>query len=557
MTIQKWLILAINTLLTIVVITLSVAFYFQFKKALDERVLLQLTSIKRLKKNQIEAYLKREWFQFESVAEYEITEISDSIKNKVINNRNYQATGAYDVTHLNTTGKLLIAFVFYRDTIQKIKLLNGDRIQDILLERTGLGDSGESYLVGNDYRLRSQSRFYTAKLPFDILAKTKGVLRVFSGKSGNSIFEDYRDVEVYSAYGSIDFLNLKFAILSEIDTEEVMAPLFHMQKRLVFIALLIVLVGVGISLYLSKIIAKPVVEMQNKLQSMASGNYEIPAGNRSKLREIQSMFMALSELQNSLKGAVNFSSKIGEMDLKHSYEPISSKDLLGYSLLKMRDNLIAFNEREASYNTLMKKSLIEREELERKRISMELHDGIGPLLTTLKMYMQNTIEDSVVKEEVKGLLDNTITEIRHITYALLPPTLIDFGLGYTLKSFVKNLKNNNKANIQFEDDTRNDTTRMSFDLQINLFRISQELLNNAIKHANAARINLTISEFEEYVSLFYFDDGVGYNTDQVNIGSGLLNIRERVEIFNGELLVHSEKNKTTVEIEIPIQNETN
>ncbi|MFC2127856.1 ATP-binding protein [Bacteroidota bacterium] len=557
MSIQKWLIITINTLLAVVVITVSFAFYFQFKNALDERVLLQLTSIKRLKRIQIEEFLEREWNLFITSSEDNTIEISPKIKNKLLKNDSYKATGAYDITHFNPKGDLLIAFVYNESSKKRIKFLNGEQIQNILLERTGLGESGESYLVGEDFHLRSLSRFLPKQTPYSIVAKTEGVYSVLKGKPGKNIFKDYRGTEVYSAYRGIVFSNIHWVILSEIDTKEVMIPLFQMQKRLFFIALVTILVGVFISLYLAKVLSKPVIQMQNKLQSMAGGNYETIISNSTQLSEIQNMFIALSELQNSLIGAVEFSSRIGEMDLKHNYHPVSSKDLLGHSLLKMRDNLIEFNKRESSYNVLMKKSLIEREELERKRISMELHDGIGPLLTTLKMYIQNNIENTTIKAEVKKLLDSTIAEIRNITYDLIPPMLSDFGLGYTLKSFLENLRKSNNLNIQFEDDTLNEGTKMSFDLQINLFRICQELTNNTIKHANAKMIRLTLSEFEEYVSLFYFDDGKGYDKEKINLGAGLLNIHERVEIFNGNIDVSSEKNRTIVEIEIPIQNETN
>ncbi len=557
MTIKKWIVITINTLLIFVVTVVSFSFYLQFKSTLDERVLLQLTSVRELKKNQIEEFFKREWREFLNAEEDENTVVSTEILSKLQHDRKYKTTGVYDVTHLDPKGTMLIAFVEKVGDSLNIKLLGGAHIQKIVLERTGLGKSGETYLVGEDFKLRSKSRFFPDKPPYTIVANTKGVKAVFEGKSGSDIYKDYRGLEVYSSYQEIRFSNINWVILSEIDEEEVMIPLYKTQKRLFFIAFIVVLMGVMISLYLAKVLSKPIVEMQNKLQAMSGGDYQVTIENSNGLVEIKSMFIALTELQNSLKGAVKFSSKIENMDLESSYKPTSSKDLLGKSLIKMRNSLISFRDKEALYNSSMKKMLIDREEAERKRISMELHDGIGPLLTTLKMYVQNNIQDKKTKEEIKKILDSTITETRNITYALIPPTLLDFGIGTTLKSFLERLQKNDNIEIRFDDDTLGSETKMSHNLQINIFRICQELINNTLKHAEANTIIFTLSEFEDYVSLFYFDDGKGYDKNKIVSGAGLTNIQERVEIFKGKIEMHSEKNKTTVEIEIPIQNGTN
>ncbi|RYZ47454.1 MAG: hypothetical protein EOP49_21285, partial [Sphingobacteriales bacterium] len=74
-----------------------------------------------------------------------------------------------------------------------IKVFDYNKIKRILLERTGMGESGESYLVGDDFRMRSQSRFYPNKTPYTIAVKTKGVANAFKGINGRGVFEDYRE----------------------------------------------------------------------------------------------------------------------------------------------------------------------------------------------------------------------------------------------------------------------------------------------------------------------------------------------------------------------------
>ncbi|MFN4151583.1 MAG: hypothetical protein ACK4IX_11620, partial [Candidatus Sericytochromatia bacterium] len=138
----------------------------------------------------------------------------DSNKNK---------TGIYDFTAYHVAKKTTIGFVSNSKSGTKIKVLDYNKIKKILLERTGMGDSGESYLVGEDFRMRSQSRFYPNKIPHTIVVKTKGVTNAFKGINGRGVFEDYRGIDVYSVYSLITVGNLKMVILSEIDVDEVCA----------------------------------------------------------------------------------------------------------------------------------------------------------------------------------------------------------------------------------------------------------------------------------------------------------------------------------------------
>ena len=285
---------------------------------------------------------------------------------------------------------------------------------------------------------------------------------------------------------------------------------------------------------------------------MSVGNYQFEIKENSPLIEIRNMFDDLSDLQQSLSGAVCFSIEIGEMNLKSQFDPKSAQDLLGHSLMKMRDQLVEYQIKESQNTLTVKKLLIEREEIERKRLSMELHDGIGPLLTSLKLYVQNNIKDPIIKNEIKTLLDDTISEIRLVTYDLMPPALIDFGVGKALDNFVATIMKTSELDILFEDLTLQEKTNISSDLGINIFRICQELINNTIKHAEANKVVITLSEFEDHVSLFYFDNGKGYHHSDIVLGSGLTNIKERVEIFNGDLDINPENGKTTVEIELPL-----
>ncbi len=550
MNIKTLILVIINSLIVLVVAVLSFSFYNQFSKVLEDRVLLQLNSIKTLKQIQVENLIKAEWNDFlDSEHNYKnfdstTVTISDSIKN---------IEGVFDFTPYHINNETSIGFISNSGEETKIKILDYNKIKKILLERTGLGESGESYLVGKDYRMRSQSRFFPDNIPYTMLVKTEGVINALKGINGRGVFEDYRSIDVYSVYSLIKISNLKLVILSEIDVSEVTMPLKTLKLRLIALTLAILLVAVVLSLFLTRFITNPIKNMQNSLRVMAEGDYNQSNEFIKNSNEIKEMFDALANLKASLQGAVKFSDDIGKMNLNTDYKPKSSNDLLGKSLITMRDKLIEFRNNEENSRIVAKRMLVDGLENERRRLSRELHDGVGPYLTSLKHYIENKVENEKKKTEMKRIVDDTISEIRLMSNALMPTSIDDFGVGVTLTNFVESLKKSTDVNIDYEDLTKQDSTNITNRQGINLFRISQELINNSLKHSEAKNIRITLSEFDEFISLFYFDDGIGFDERSIKLGSGIINIRERVEICNGKIEINSTTGNTTFEIELPVE----
>lgn len=550
MNIKTLILLIINSLIVLVIALLSFLFYQQFSNVLNDRILMQLNSIENLESIQIENLIKTKWSSFASSQvdgkgiDSTVFKLPDSIK--VID-------GIHDFTPYHIDKKATIGFILNTKKGRKIEVVDYTDIQNILLERTGMGESGETYLVGKDFKMRSVSRFFPGKKPYNIPVKTQGVVNALKGKNGRGLFVDYRGIPVYSVYRLIKISNLKLVILSEIDVSEVTKPLNDLKMRLTALTFVTFLVAVVLSLFLTRIIIDPIKNMRNSLSVMAKGDYDQTIEYKRSSNEIKEMFDALSNLKASLQGAVKFSEAIGNMDLNTNYEPNSANDVLGKSLLTMRDKLIHFKNQEDNTRTMATRLLVNGLENERRRLSRELHDGVGPYLISLKYYIENNVDDNLKKTEMKKIVDETISEIRSMSNALMPASIDDFGIGVTLTNYIENLNRSTNINIDYEDLTKQESSNITNHQAINLFRISQELLNNSLKHAKARNIRITLSEFDEFISLFYFDDGIGFDINTVKLGSGITNIKERVDICNGEITINALPGNTTFEIELPVE----
>ncbi|UXP31655.1 sensor histidine kinase [Reichenbachiella agarivorans] len=557
--IRLWTTLMINMLILLTVSALSVFFYQQFQQALNDRVLLHLASIKNLKCVQIEHYLETEWQAFLSRRETEVedefytTDPEKYLCEEFSFGQRDILSGIYDVSKCDEQGEIVLAFIQtliggeYRVEVKRMP-----RIQEILLERTGMGNSGETYLVGGDSSLRSVSRFFPGQTPSSIFAHTRGVDSSLAGQDSTGVFKDYRGVEVFSAYQRIEIANLNWGILSEMDVEEVNKPLSELRIKLLMITVLVLIMSVALSFFLTDIFSKPLIKMRDLLHSMSQGQFDISFSKFYPAMEINQMFIALDELKNSINGAIQFSHELGRMNLEANHKLSGDSDVLGQSLTLMQKRLIDFKKKEEQNRLLSKQSLITGQENERKRLSRELHDGLGPLLTTLKLSVQSADLEDIEKQKIKKMVDETISTIRSMSYNLMPHALIDFGVGKALENFVELIRKSSPLKIHYVNSTRDDDSKLNSEMNICIFRVCQELINNTLKHAQANNIRLSLTEFDDKISLYYRDDGKGFNVDEAKLGSGLSNIRERVEVFNGYFTIHADDQGTEVEVEIPI-----
>ncbi len=203
-------------------------------------------------------------------------------------------------------------------------------------------------------------------------------------------------------------------------------------------------------------------------------------------------------------------------------------------------------------------SIIQGQEDERKRIAADLHDGMGQLLTLLKLkFEQINIDhldpkEALAYEEVNGLIKATIQEIRNISFNLMPAVLGDFGILPALKLLCQQAANTSKIEVTFEN-INVDNQRFDKNMEVGIYRIAQEAINNAIKYSKSAVIQVTLEKKEANLYLVVLDQGVGFikkrrssNKKYHDRQNGISNMEERAELLNGRLNIISKLGKGTV-----------
>ncbi|WP_420579813.1 ATP-binding protein [Reichenbachiella sp.] len=555
-------------LLLVVSAFISYLFYVQFDSALKERVLLQLSSVKQLKIVKIRKELNERYESFrlrsknpdstepsplffhegiyanvpDSLLGYPIKTMLGEVNDRIT---------LFDLTQHNPSHEITIGFITQIESGFLIALAEEQEIQGILLERTGLGQTGESYIVGSDYKLRTKSRFLRDS-PKNVTVKSDGVLRALNNEPGEDLIYDYRGTQVFSSYEKIELSGLKWVILTEINHQEALFPLEELKNNLMIMILVIIFAVLIGSYYLSKKMVSPIVEMEQKLTDMSKGILDPIKSPQSRDDEIGHMFDALNKLINALNETIVFAGKIGAGNFDASYQLLSEDDKLGQALMQMKEKLQEYQKNEQRLLLENQRSILNGEEGERSRLSKEMHDGLGPMLTTMKMSIQSAELSAPTKKSILNHIDETIKEVRRMSNNLMPSVLADFGAGEAIGNLVDQINKSSDIKIRYKNDMPSGA-KIDDSIQITLYRVAQESINNAIKHSKAKEIKLSITAFDNRVSFFVSDNGIGFDPKKSTNGNGLRNMKERVKLANGTLDIDSQPTGTTLEIEIPIE----
>jgi signal transduction histidine kinase len=200
-----------------------------------------------------------------------------------------------------------------------------------------------------------------------------------------------------------------------------------------------------------------------------------------------------------------------------------------------------------------KENVLENVEHERQRIARDLHDSIGGMLATALLLFDGVDAQNAERfQKVKEILRETQREVRRIAHGLSPAALNKLGLVPALEQLADEINNDPSHFIDLKVINSGFFTILDKSLQINTYRMAQELLQNALKHADASYILLSLEPVDGYIVLQYEDDGIGADDPKMQT-RGLRSLRERVRLVNGKMKIRSNENEgMTVRIEIPL-----
>jgi signal transduction histidine kinase len=244
--------------------------------------------------------------------------------------------------------------------------------------------------------------------------------------------------------------------------------------------------------------------------------------------------------------------QIQQLEELNRYKERINSELLNTVEIKSLELSVKQNE--------IKRALFFGEEKERKRVAQDLHDGMGSLLSTLKLNAESIDlsskklekNEAIAYQNVLEMIDKACTELRNISHNLMPSSLEHFGLKITLESLIERINSNGGTHFSFQ--IFNLEEKIDAQIEINIYRIILELVNNIIKHAKAKKASIQLIFENQLIMLITEDDGIGFNYSNQKVpGTGLLNIKSRTESMNGKINIDSKESRgTTIIIEIPI-----
>lgn len=205
-------------------------------------------------------------------------------------------------------------------------------------------------------------------------------------------------------------------------------------------------------------------------------------------------------------------------------------------------------------------AVLAAEEKERKRIASDLHDGIGQMMSAVKMNLSSLAskvnisneQDVILLDKTLALIDESCKELRSVSHNMMPNALLKSGLSSAVKTFLDKL-DHKKLKVHLH--TEGLENRLPDTIEIVLYRVIQETVNNVIKHANANQLDIALIKDKDGISCTIEDNGIGFTQDQttINNGIGLKNIKARIAYLQGTVEWDSTINKgTLVAIHVPV-----
>ena len=424
-------------------------------------------------------------------------------------------------------------------------------------QQEGLGRTGETYIVGDDFKMRNDSRFYIQD-PEGYIARlhregsdsalirqiqsrstsillqevrTTASLEAMNGVTDTRLINDYRGIPVLSSFTPLAIPDVHWVMLSEIDASEALHPVFELRERLILLSLFLLLGAVTVGFVISRTISGPILALAKDAETLGKGDLSHRARVAAKdeigtlARTFNTMAVSLMEKTGQMQSEIG-ERKRAEGRLKASREQLRN---LSTHLQSVRED-------------------------ERMGVAREIHDELGQALSTLKLDL-SLLRDEIgsgaaaANQRINSMVqicDSTIKSVKRIITQLRPRLLDDLGL---------------TAAIEWQADEFQRRTGIICNLSIipseilleaerstALFRIFQETLTNIARHSGATRVDVSLRKHGTAISLEVHDNGHGISEEQIKDSRsfGLIGMRERAKYFGGTLTIKGSTDAGTV-----------
>ncbi|WP_293744996.1 7TM diverse intracellular signaling domain-containing protein [uncultured Pedobacter sp.] len=227
-----------------------------------------------------------------------------------------------------------------------------------------------------------------------------------------------------------------------------------------------------------------------------------------------------------------------------------------YNFLKKEKEILL--EEKSRHQVDLADGIFNAQEDERTRLARDLHDDLGGTLSIIKLNItafQHKVlklaeNDRIFYDQTIDMIEKACADLREISHNLMPKNFEQFGLIETLNEHFKTLNHSGKIAFEFVFQVENPIDR---GIEITIYRIVNELVNNIVRHSFASKATIQILSFTDRISIMAEDNGIGFNPDVDKKGLGIQNILSRVNYLNGKIQIDSNQNGTTTAIDIPLK----
>ncbi len=283
--------------------------------------------------------------------------------------------------------------------------------------------------------------------------------------------------------------------------------------QLISITFIMVVVGFAAAFFLTWILTRPILSLVEATKAVSQGNFarQVDRWANDEIGELATAFNAMTR------------------SLAQAERARQERDAL-----------------RAQYVS----SVIIAQEDERKRVARELHDSTSQALTSLLIGMQNlasSLDDPAINQQIetlRGIISQTIDEVRNLAWQLRPSALDDLGLQSAIAHYVEEYQQRYGLHVDFVANGL--TGRLPLEMETSIYRIIQEGLTNIARHAQAQHVSILIDKRQDTIRVVVEDDGVGFQPEEIHHKSlGLQGIRERTALFGGTFTIESQPGQGT------------